>query len=166
MSYVYINKNLGDSLWDDAIDWVLGKQNTTSQIETPSGNTTSQITTPSHNRLFPLSPSTYYIVKSGDTLSKIAAKHGVSLVELMRWNGDIKNPDLIYPGQRINIPPLGGSPQTPYGANLQKQDTTKKNTALMLPKDAKPPSRIPLIIGGVVGVVLLVGLFYLLGKKK
>lgn len=44
-----------------------------------------------------------YIVKKGDTLSAIAAKHGTSVSALVSANG-IKNPDRISVGQRINIP--------------------------------------------------------------
>jgi LysM repeat protein len=49
-----------------------------------------------------------YEVRPGDTLSGIAAKHGVSLRTLLEHN-DIANPDLILPGQKINIPGSGGS---------------------------------------------------------
>ncbi len=43
-----------------------------------------------------------YIVKSGDTLSSIAAKYGTTYQELARIN-NISNPNLIYPGQIIKI---------------------------------------------------------------
>jgi len=49
----------------------------------------------------------YYIVKSGDTLSKIAKRYGVDLNDLINENrrrGLIEDPNLIYPGQRIYIP--------------------------------------------------------------
>jgi len=42
-----------------------------------------------------------YTVKSGDTLSKIAASHKVKLADLMSWN-DIKG-HLIYPGQKLKV---------------------------------------------------------------
>ena len=48
-------------------------------------------------------PKTYK-VKKGDTLSKIAKAHKVTLKKLIAANPQIKNPDLIYPGQIINIP--------------------------------------------------------------
>ena len=41
-------------------------------------------------------------VKPGDTLSEIAARHGVSLDELQRWNG-VEDPDLLQVGQRIVV---------------------------------------------------------------
>ena len=47
---------------------------------------------------------TVYTVKSGDTLAKIAAKYGVSLDAVKKANPQIKNYNLIYPGDKINIP--------------------------------------------------------------
>ncbi len=43
-----------------------------------------------------------YTVKRGDTLIKIANQFGVSVLDLVTWN-DIRNPDLIYPGQLLVI---------------------------------------------------------------
>lgn len=46
-----------------------------------------------------------YIVKKGDCLSKIAKKHNVSPKELYSLNREkIKNINLIYPGQKFQIP--------------------------------------------------------------
>lgn len=44
-----------------------------------------------------------YIVKNGDTLSAIARMYNTTYQVLAEYNG-ISNPDLIYPGQVINIP--------------------------------------------------------------
>jgi spore coat assembly protein SafA len=52
-------------------------------------------------------PTNTYTVKSGDTLSAIAAANGVSLQSLEAANPQISNPDLIYPGQNVNIPGSG-----------------------------------------------------------
>lgn len=52
------------------------------------------------------SSSGSYTVKSGDTLSAIAARHGVSLNSLLRSSG-LKASSIIYPGQRISV--SGGS---------------------------------------------------------
>lgn len=46
--------------------------------------------------------SVSYTVKQGDTLSGIAARYGTSWQELAKKN-QISNPDLIYPGQIIQI---------------------------------------------------------------
>lgn len=43
----------------------------------------------------------HYIVKSGDTLSKIASMHKINLADLMNWNG-IKG-HIIYPGQKLKV---------------------------------------------------------------
>jgi lysozyme len=44
-----------------------------------------------------------YTVVSGDTLSGIATRHGTSLASILKLNPDIKNPNLIYPGQKIRV---------------------------------------------------------------
>lgn len=44
----------------------------------------------------------YYTIKSGDTLSGIAAKFGTSVSTLCSWNG-IANANLIYAGQKIRV---------------------------------------------------------------
>jgi len=49
------------------------------------------------------SNSSYYIVKSGDTLSGIAQKYGTTIKVLASTN-NISNPNLIYPGQKIILP--------------------------------------------------------------
>ncbi|MDK2903500.1 MAG: hypothetical protein PWQ93_1419 [Clostridiales bacterium] len=53
--------------------------------------------------------SDQYTVKKGDTMWGIARKYGVSLSALIKANPQIKNPDLIYPGQKINIPAKSGN---------------------------------------------------------
>lgn len=48
------------------------------------------------------SSAKYYTVRSGDTLSEIAARYGTSYTYLAQING-ISNPNLIYPGQSIRV---------------------------------------------------------------
>jgi nucleoid-associated protein YgaU len=46
-----------------------------------------------------------HVVKTGDTLSKIARKHKVDVERLVRANAhEISDPDLIHPGQVVRIP--------------------------------------------------------------
>jgi spore coat assembly protein SafA len=45
-----------------------------------------------------------YTVRKGDTLWGIAKRYGVSLTALIAANPQIKNPNLIYPGDRVTIP--------------------------------------------------------------
>ena len=47
-----------------------------------------------------------YTVVPGDTLWKIAVKYQVGTSEIISANPQIKNPDLIYPGQAVTIPTL------------------------------------------------------------
>lgn len=47
---------------------------------------------------------TVHTVKSGESMWKIASKYEVGLSELKDANPHIQNPELIYPGQTINIP--------------------------------------------------------------
>lgn len=52
-----------------------------------------------------------YVVRAGDTMSGIAARHGLSLSALAHANPQVRNLNLIYPGQRLSIP--GGDTFTP-----------------------------------------------------
>nr|WP_040306844.1 SafA/ExsA family spore coat assembly protein [Caloramator australicus] len=47
---------------------------------------------------------TYYTVQPGDSMWKIAQKYQVGISEIIAANPEIKNPALIYPGQKIKIP--------------------------------------------------------------
>ena len=47
---------------------------------------------------------TVYRVQSGDTLTKIARIHDLSLDELLAINQQIENPDFIQVGQPVNVP--------------------------------------------------------------
>ena len=45
-----------------------------------------------------------YTVQSGDSMWKIAVKYQIGLSEIISANPQIKNPALIYPGQKLTIP--------------------------------------------------------------
>lgn len=51
-----------------------------------------------------------YSVVSGDNLTKIAQRFGVTVADILRSNPDLANPNLIYPGQRLNLPSGTGAP--------------------------------------------------------
>ena len=51
------------------------------------------------------SSDTTYTVQSGDTLSKIGSKYGVSWQKVFEANRDkLSDPDKIHPGQELTIP--------------------------------------------------------------
>ena len=45
----------------------------------------------------------YHTVARGDTLWAIANRYGVSLSAIIQWNPQIKNPNLIRPGERVLV---------------------------------------------------------------
>ena len=51
----------------------------------------------------PTSDKVIYIVQSGDNLTKIAKKYNTTIHEIQAKNPEIKNINLIYPGQEIRI---------------------------------------------------------------
>lgn len=53
-----------------------------------------------------------HIVKRGEYLKVIAVRYGVSVTAIVQANG-IRNPNLIYPGQRLKIPCTSAPPPQP-----------------------------------------------------
>lgn len=53
-------------------------------------------------------PTPFYRVQSGDTLTKIAARVGCSIGDIMEANPERWNPHIIYVGERLNIPRQAG----------------------------------------------------------
>ncbi len=53
-----------------------------------------------------------HTVASGDSMWKIATKYQVGVSEIIKANPQIKNPDLIYPGEVLQIPSVNSSVRT------------------------------------------------------
>jgi uncharacterized YkwD family protein/spore coat assembly protein SafA len=53
--------------------------------------------------------STSYTVIRGDCMWKIAVKYKVGTSEIISANPQVKNPDMIYPGEVLNIPSVDAS---------------------------------------------------------
>lgn len=53
-----------------------------------------------------LAQSGTYTVRSGDTMWKIAVRYQIGVSELIKANPQLRNPNMIYIGQRINIPSI------------------------------------------------------------
>ena len=47
-----------------------------------------------------------YTVQAGDSMWKIAEKYQVGVSEIISSNSQIKNSNLIYPGQKLTIPTM------------------------------------------------------------
>lgn len=87
-------------------------------------------------------PETYYIVKRGDNLTKIAKMYGVTVAQLVEWN-NIKNPNLIFPGEKLLIKePKAVWYKAVRGDNLTKiarmYDTTVKAILALNPNIKNP----------------------------
>lgn len=78
---------------------------------TPATTTGKQLHQDTHN----------YTVKSGDTLSGIASRYGMTVNALVMLNG-IKNANLIYPGQALRVADSG------QGSTVSQKATTTTTT--------------------------------------
>ena len=52
-------------------------------------------------------PTDSYVIKSGDTMGKIAANNPFTLTQLIASNPQIEDPNKIEVGQQLNFPPVG-----------------------------------------------------------
>lgn len=70
-----------------------------------------------------------YTVQYGDTLWKIAKKYQVGVSEIINANDQFKNPDMIYPGERVTIPLVDESVKTleQEVLNLVNKERSKNN---------------------------------------
>src|SRR5699024_7353662 len=81
-----------------------------------------------------------YKIKSGDTLSEIAAKFGTTVSKIMSANPSIKDKNLIYAGSTIKIPKLheGGI----VGGNKEAFALLKPNEVILRPEWADGINRL------------------------
>ena len=75
-----------------------------------------------------VSSTNTYTVKSGDTLSKIANKHSITVSQLMSWN-DLSN-TIIYPAQVLKVtkPSTNGTSGSTDSSNSSGSSTATKTT--------------------------------------
>lgn len=74
-----------------------------------------------------------YTVISGDSLWKIAVKHQVGVSEIISSNPQIKNPNLIYPGQVINIPVITVKAQEDEVVELVNKERVRRGLQTLKP---------------------------------
>ncbi|WP_226658396.1 SafA/ExsA family spore coat assembly protein [Pseudalkalibacillus hwajinpoensis] len=72
---------------------------------------------------------TTYTVKSGDTLWKISKRYRIGLTEIIRANQQFENPDLIYPGDQVNVPTANPSIEKSKDVGHQVMELTNKERA-------------------------------------
>jgi spore coat assembly protein SafA len=82
-----------------------------------------------------------YTVKKGDSLWNIAKKHkdlGFSYQELIASNPQIKDPDLIRPGEKITIPVKDTSTSKVLPPDIERGRPTMKDDPRLKPDAGKP----------------------------
>ncbi|NEY72490.1 cell wall hydrolase [Bacillus mesophilus] len=83
-------------------------------------------------------PALAYTVEKGDTMSEIARKHGLTLIELAKANPQINNLDLIFVGQVIYTDRVHNSQETRMKANnpsTVKVQETNQSTNLSISEE-------------------------------
>lgn len=73
-----------------------------------------------------------YTIKRGDTLSGIASKYGTSVSTLMSLNPYIKNANLIYAGNSLNLPGAKSNASSTTNTTKKTVKTTPKKTTQQL----------------------------------
>jgi nucleoid-associated protein YgaU len=77
-------------------------------VEKPVEKKPTPTPVPQQQQKAPAQPAREYTIKSGDSLSKIAKQYYGNAAEWQKiYNANkdqIKNPDMIFPGQKIKIP--------------------------------------------------------------
>lgn len=67
------------------------------------------------------------LVKKGDTLSKIAKKNSTTYKRLFNANENIKNPDLIYSGDKVRIPGKNEKLKNRFVTSTPVSNTVSRN---------------------------------------
>jgi LysM repeat protein len=81
-----------------------------------------------------------YLVKPGDTLSVIAANHGVSLAAAEAANPQIANPAVIYVGQTVKIPGSLSAARAHRPSGAHRPSNAHRPSDAHQPSDAHRPS--------------------------
>lgn len=70
-----------------------------------------------------------YTVQKGDSLWSISKKYNVSFAEILRLNKHIKNPDMIYPNDKIVLPDNSTGTSTGQNSQYDKIENGNNPTA-------------------------------------
>ncbi|MGG0716204.1 LysM peptidoglycan-binding domain-containing protein [Robertmurraya massiliosenegalensis] len=94
------------------------------QVLQVSASAKTEVKAPTKTESAPTTVTSYTIVK-GDTLSKIAKQHNITLSDLMKWNN--LDHHIIYPGQKLKV---SNSTPTTETKPQPEQSTDKKETTV------------------------------------
>jgi LysM repeat protein len=102
----------------DAVSAATTSEGAPTTPATPTTPTTPSKPAPATTTVSIPAGSGTYVVVSGDTMAKIAAKHGMTLDSLLSLNPQVKNKNLIVVGQKIVVKAAAGStaPAAPAAA--------------------------------------------------
>ena len=116
-----------------------------------------------------------YTVKAGDTLSKIAARNGLSLAQLLQANPQISDPNKIRVGDVLNLPnspgmnePTRPLPSNPLGSPTTSGPITPVERLAVSTDNTRPlPSNpVPAVSAGALGEALAEALGALSAKYE
>jgi murein DD-endopeptidase MepM/ murein hydrolase activator NlpD len=94
-----------------------------------------------------------YTVQAGDTLSKIAARNGVTLAQLLQANPQISNPDRINVGDVVNLP--NGAPTENATQPLPSNPAVSNPVPPISTENTQPlPSNPAAVAAGAIGTAL------------
>ncbi|MFD1607131.1 LysM peptidoglycan-binding domain-containing protein [Oceanobacillus luteolus] len=110
--------------WNDLDTTLIFPGNVFVVSDPGTGKSSSSSSKSSSSNKQQVSSATVYTVKSGDTLSRIASTHSVTVSNLKQWN-NLKS-DLILIGQKLNI---NGSKSTAKSGSSSSSSSSSKQTA-------------------------------------
>lgn len=127
----------GDNLWtisqkyNTTVSQLKSLNNLSSNLIFPNqvlkvGKSSNASSSSSSNKSSSASNSKTYTVKSGDNLSKIAAAHGISLTNLMKWNN--LNTTLIFPGDKLYVSKQKSSSNSSNSSSSSNSSTSSSKT--------------------------------------
>ncbi len=93
----------------------------------------AKVTIEDQNEISPTPTPSYYVVKRGDYLWKIAQRYyndGYKWVEIARVN-NLKNPNLLFAGQKLIIPTITPTPSSVPDQDLKSALSQNKNQEIV-----------------------------------
>lgn len=96
-----VNKKSIDTLAQEVVEGKWGNGDERKKRLTQAGYDYAKVQA-KVNQLLGYKSEVYYTVQTGDTLSSIASKYGTTWQQLQKLN-NIKNANLIYPGQKLRV---------------------------------------------------------------